>query len=283
MSLFPEELIQYTHSQAEKAAQDEEQLKAEAAAMSSVRQLLAEFYLYLNKGWPLHILDARDRQPDLIQHLEKSQNSILSIINKICDAASKESAKLEPFPIRFPQAISEACSKANLPLDNSSRHPDYTFDQRFIKLRIDDAKRIAIISNYEVKRKSSKFPADVEAIIENIQKERRRLFDRSFEGEVFIKQLRDSYKALVDQGNLRDGDSVPIRDVYNNLGNSKLKSDEFLVDLSRLMDQGPKSIDDRCLELQQTKDDKQGMLLLGKVDRGYTGFILFKKKIGNVE
>ena len=55
------------------------------------------------------------------------------------------------------------------------------------------------------------------------------------------------------------------------------RTDEFLVDLSRLAQDGPFEIDGRRLDLQQTKDTNQGMLLHGAAGRGYVGFIVFKE------
>jgi hypothetical protein len=56
-----------------------------------------------------------------------------------------------------------------------------------------------------------------------------------------------------------------------------LRSDEFLVDLSQLAQDGPFEIGGRKLDLQQTKDTNQGMLLHGAAGRGYVGYIVFKE------
>lgn len=275
MTIFSNEIIQHAHDQAQQAACEEDRLKAEAKIMASTRQLLAELYLYLNKSWPLHILDALSRQSDLRKELESIQPSIFSLLSEISREAENAAQKLEPFPARFPQAINEACLKVGLAIDDYSRHPEYTFEKRFITLKINDAKKTAAISNYESKRKIS-LPADTEAVIEKLQEERQRLFDRPFDNQAFIRLIRESYKSLLAEEKMRDGSSISIRKIYAKIKgrNAKYASDEFLVDLSRLVDQGSASVNNLRLELQQTKDTKEGMLLLGA--GGYTGFIFFK-------
>src|SRR5262249_14103360 len=138
-------------------------------------------------------------------------------------------------------------------------------------------KRTARLSNHE--GRLAEIPADIAAVVEAIQQEQKRVFGRAFNGAKFLKLLRAQYKAVVTKEKQTDGASVPIRQITRRLGkNAKgFRTDEFLVDLSRLAEQGPFEIDGRRLDLQQTKDTSQGMLLHGAAARGYVGFVVFKE------
>ena len=72
---------------------------------------------------------------------------------------------------------------------------------------------------------------------------------------------------------------MPIRRITHRLGKNEkgFHTDEFLVDLSRLAEEGPLQVDDVKVDLQQTKDTTQGMLLHGVASSGYVGFIVFRK------
>lgn len=85
--------------------------------------------------------------------------------------------------------------------------------------------------------------------------------------------------AIIKKSKLTDGSSILIRAIIQNLKkkDTNLSSDEFLVDLSKLVQEGHGEINDRKFELQQTKDMKEGMLLYGTLSPTYVGFILFKK------
>jgi hypothetical protein len=178
---------------------------------------------------------------------------------------------------RFPALLEEASRKDSLPLDSDSRHPKYRFERGFFQLEIDETKRMARLSDHE--GRLAEIPADVQAIVEIINREHKRIFGRKFNGNKFLKNLRTQYKAVLKKEKKSDGSSVPIRHITRRLGKNKkgFRTDEFLVDLSQLAEKGPLEIDGRRLDLQQTKDTNQGMLLYGAAARGYIGFIVFKE------
>lgn len=122
-------------------------------------------------------------------------------------------------------------------------------------------------------------PADVGAVVEVVGAELRRLFQRPFDGDKFLRKIRSHYLAVLKKEGLKDGDVLPIRRITHRLGKNEkgFRSDEFLVDLSKLAEQGPLEADGVKLDLQQTKDTNQGMLLHGIASRGYVGFIVFRK------
>ncbi len=94
-----------------------------------------------------------------------------------------------------------------------------------------------------------------------------------------LSKLRHQYLAIVRRDKESDGASIPIRNLTSRLGKNEkgFRTDEFLIDLSRLVESDHLEIDGRRLDLQQTKDAHQGMLLHGAAGRGYIGFITFRK------
>ena len=125
-------------------------------------------------------------------------------------------------------------------------------------------------------------PADIQAIVEAVQREHKRIFGRSFNGPKFLKQLRSQYKAIIKKERKQDGDPVPIRQIACRFGGTKKqgpKTDEFLLDISRLALEESAKIEGRKFGLQQTKNTEEGMLLRGAAAHGYVGFIVFKEEV----
>ena len=124
-------------------------------------------------------------------------------------------------------------------------------------------------------------PADVDAVVERIRIEYIRVFGRRFHGPNFLKKIRAQYNRIIQREHLRDGESVPIKEITRLLKKKEkeFRMDEFVADLSILAEKGPHDIDGRQIDLQQTKDIQQGVLLNGASSRGYIGFIIFKEKI----
>lgn len=274
MNTFPEILIEQAKKSAEQAAKKVSELKAEAEKAEQIHQLLAATFLYLGKGWVFHILDLNQQQAPLLKTMASEHHPAMAAFKEIYHLAAEQAAKFSF--VHFPKALADACNDAGLLIDKESRHPTYLFDQNFLKLKINESKKTARLSNYEVKA-LWEIPADAVAIAEGIQREHQRLFGRKFDRAEFLKMLRVQYLTLLKQEKKKDGESVPIRHITRRLGKNKNKfrTDEFLIDLSRLVKDGPTEIDGRCLELQQTKDENRGMLLYGKDGRGYVGFIIF--------
>ncbi|GAB4367753.1 MAG: hypothetical protein Kow00121_06320 [Elainellaceae cyanobacterium] len=275
MNSFPENLIEQAKESAEQAAKKAAELKAEAEKAEQIHQLLAAMFLYLSKGWMFHILDLKQQQAPLLKTMASEHHPAMAAFEEVYHLAAEQAAKFSP--VHFPKALADACNDAGLPIDKESRHPTYLFDHNFFKLTINESKKTARLSNYEAKA-LWEMPADAGAIVEGIQREHQRLFERKFDGAEFLKMLRTQYLALLKQEKKKDGESIPIRDITRRLGKNKdkFRTDEFLIDLSRLVKDGPTEIDGRCLELQQTKDENRGMLLYGKDGRGYVGFVVFK-------
>ena len=266
------DILRELRNGAESEARDLKRREEEAAQVEAFWDNLVK---YLDKHWPIHILHLLERESVLLGRIRTTANeNATSVISALSQNAQKNAAVLKR---RFPDTLYQACQEDGLTIHRESRHPRYYFEDKFFTLEINDQRLLARLSDYE--GRLDEFPADIGAIIETIQRERRRLFGRQFDGKQFLKKLRKEYLAVLKKEEQEDGASVPIRHITRRLGKNEkgFRSDEFLVDLSRLVTAGPLEITGRRLELQQTKDTHQGMLLHGHATHGYVGFVLFRK------
>lgn len=256
------------------ARQRAKALQAEADGAARLLKVWEELSSFVERNWPLHTLDLLEKQRELLRTMRTERHPAIHALDDLLCSAKEEAESVRR---RFINGLDEACSKNGIPLDRESRHPRYTFEKGFIQLEIDDQKGLARLSDHE--GRLDEFLADIGAIVEGIQREHARLFGRQFDGRKFLQKLRRNYLAVLEKQGETDGASVPIRRITTRLGKNEegFRTDEFLVDLSRLVERGPAETDGFRFDLQQTKDTNQGMLLHGAAGRGYVGFITFRK------
>lgn len=230
---------------------------------------------YVAKGWVFHVQDAFRRNASVIAVIEHEKPETHGLLDQIKSIAMETTRTMLR---RYPAYLDEACAAAGLPIDRESRHPKYTIDKGFFQLVIDEGAGMARLSDYE--GQLDELPADVEAVVQVLQREHSRVFGRKRDDKRFLAKLRRQYLAVIQKAGLADGESVPIRQLTRRLGKNEkgFRTDEFLVDLSRLVEAGQVGIEGRRLDLQQTKDTHQGMLLHGPAGRAYIGFIAFRKE-----
>jgi hypothetical protein len=271
---FPLEIIDQIRQLHGSAKIETQRRRTEAEEAARTERVWAEFEHYLKKGWPLHILEIVDKESPRFKQMRAENHSSIKEIENAYRIAKEEADRIFR---RFPSFLEGAFREVAPAIDSSSRHPKYSIGGGFFQLEIDERKRLARLSDYE--GRLAEIPADIEAIVETVQKEYNRIFSRNYNGQKFLKSLRTQYKAIIKKEKKPDGSSVPIRHITRRLGKNikGFRTDEFLLDLSRLAQEGPFDIDGRRLDLQQTKDTKQGMLLHGAAGRGYIGFIVFKE------
>jgi hypothetical protein len=271
---FPVKYVEALRAAHASCHQELSDLRAKIASLTKDEQLLGELLAYSSKGWALHFLAVIDREKLRLQALRSSGIRLIPELEEAYKLAREESDRIMR---HYPGMLEEGCKAAEIPIDQDSRHPRYTFNEKFILLEVDDRRGTARLSDRE--GRLGELPADIPAVIDAVKQEQRRLFGRPFDGKKFILQLRAKYKIVLRRENLEDGASVPIRKITARLGKDVkgFKTDEFLVDLSRLVESGPLSVDGRTLDLQQTKDTNDGMLLPGAAGRGYIGFVLFRE------
>jgi len=271
---FPLEILDQVRELHGTAKTEAERLRAAAEEAAQAQKVWASCQDWMAKGWPMHFLSLVDKEASRLKKMRADNHPAIPAIEEAYRLANEEANHIIR---RFPALLEEACRSYKLSLDLESRHPKYSLKSGFFRLEIDEQKRQARLSDHE--GRLAELPADIPAIVETIQREHARIFERSFNGRKFLKMLRGQYKASIKKQKQSDGSSVPIRHITRRLGKNlkRFRTDEFLVDLSRLAQEGPFEIDNRRLDLQQTKDTNQGMLLHGAAGRGYIGFVVFKE------
>lgn len=272
---FPESLLNIAEEQTVNAVHKAKELQAQAEEAASIQKLWEDLTSFMKRGWLLHLLDAIDKQQPLIKKMRADNHSTISSLDEINQIAKEQAAQIKSY--KFPSDLEAACQTANLPLDRDSAHPNYKFENGFFQLHIDNQKRIARLADYE-SPKLCELPADIGAIVEALQREHKRIFERKFNAKAFLKKLRKQYLDIVKKEKQTDGSSIPIRHITRRLGKNEkgFRSDEFLLDLSRLVEQDLTEIEGMRLDLQQTKYSNRG-LLLHINNKRYIGSILFKK------
>jgi len=270
---FPDNLSELLHPLRVEASQRAQKLGAEADEALRIQKMWEALASFIARGWPLHVLNLLERERRLLNKI-RDDSRAASLLDEIYRTVNQIAPRVLQ---RFPADIEQACAASKVPLDLDSRHPRYTFQRGFFTLEIHEQKFLARLSDLE--GQLDEFPPDVGAVVTAIQREDKRVFGRPFDGSRFLKKLRHHYVAVVKKENLPDGASVPLRHITARLGKNEkgFRTDEFLIDLSRLVEKGPLEIDGVRLDLQQTKDTHQGMLLHGLAGRGYVGLITFRK------
>jgi hypothetical protein len=260
-----------------------DELSEQYSRLNSQAKVAEENYNCINKlfnalenKYYAEILQLRDSQSAIFKRV-CSEPDLANLIESIF---SLSQSKCETIAKNYPRLIEKASSMDGLQLDKNSRHPRYTFFDRFIVLEIDDLAFKAKASTSESRLFTK--PFDIELVLTEIKHESDRLFKRSFNAQNFIKRLFIDYKTIISKEGKTIGETVPIRKITTRRGKNQsgFRTDEFIIDLSKLIESKTKSIEDCVLELGQTKDTQSGMLLHGELSfGGYIGFISFKKEI----
>lgn len=254
-------------------------LQEQLTEAKRLARLLKDLILFRNRALALHIKALCEKEKDFLKTLREKNHLAIPAIEELYREMNAKSGDV----IRnIPGNLEKLAKSEGLTLDFSrSGHPRYCFESGgFIEVEVQDKKLEAKIGNRE--GFFVKISADSAAIIDIVKQEKKRLFDRAFSGSRFLADLRSGYVLAIKTKKSLDGDPVPLREVFDKM-NRKIscrkgyKSDEFLVDLSRLVVEGPGETKGYRFELQQTKDTKEGMLLLGDAGRGMVNLLIFKK------
>jgi len=271
---FADSLLSLSQEQKSITNHDAQRIKLEHEKAEKIKKFWEELDICLHRGWTLHILGIIEKEAVLVEELKKIQHLSIITLHEINKAARENAEKIKFY--HFPNLLDQAFNQANLPLDRNSAHPNYKFEGGFFELHINEQKRTARLSNYE-NTKLFEIAADIEAIVEACQREHKRIFTRQFDSKKFLKKLRKLYLTIIKENKLQDGSSIAIRQVTTRLGKNEkgFRTDEFLIEISRLVSQKQVEIDGRKLDCQQTKDIKAGMYLHIEPKR-YIGSILFR-------
>ena len=227
----------------------------------------------LRQGHSAQALFLLRREAEFIRDLETTHDAAVQQLREVQRQLQQHARSSVASGTReFPAAARDAGIK----IDNTSRHPTYTFHQGFLRLEMDEGKLTARV----VPRDGNEvvFGLDLDLVIKTIRSEQTRLFDRKIDAQNFLRSLHTAYAAVLRTEGRLDGDELPLRRVVNRLAKNlnRFAADEFNVDLSRLVQRGDLLIDGKRVHLNHTRDPRLGMLLNGLESGGYVGFISFK-------
>ena len=257
------------------AVENAHRLRVEAERAARLPAIWENLARYVRNDWLCHAQYLLEQEKDTIARIAEEDPQASTTVRQISEYAEKGVTTMMR---RFPNLLETACDKV-LPLDPEGRHPRYTFENNFFTLEIDEVRRHACLS--DVGGKLLEFPADVGAVIEHVQHERTRLFSRPFDGRKYLALLRKGYVEYVkSQPNETDGVSMPIRRLFQWLSNKDktYRLDEFIVDLSRLVQQGPHAVSGKTFELQQGRNVNQAVLLHLPDHSRYVSYLIFRKE-----
>lgn len=229
----------------------------------------------LKNGQSAQILELRDGMSQIFSRVSNNSPVLSQKLKKIFDDASEKCQKISR---EYPSLILEASQNNGLQIDQTSTHPRYTFCDQFIILEVDDKK-------YKAKaytREGNLFlkPFDISLVISCLKQEINRIFGRPFNAHKFAKMLYSNYSSIIKHEKKRMGDQILIRKITTRLGKNlkNFRTDEFIVDLSKLIEGEAPSVYGYKIELGHTKDDRAGILLHHLETHGYVGFISMKKE-----
>ena len=257
-----------------KSAELKERLQINQKQQKALEELLG----YLERGWPIHAQGLLEKNLDQLKQLEQKNDPAPENLEDIFNAAADLKEKTRK---RFPGMLNEACVKAGIEIGTDSAHPKYYFRDRFLTLEISDLKAMASLQGPTGKIKT--IPADVLAIVDLLETEISRLFGRGFDGQETMEVVRSHYLKLIKSKDKLDGDGVAIKEIADSISaesKNPFRLDEFILDVSWLLERGPLEIEGRRIDLQQTKDTSLGILLYGMEGSGMVGYIQFRETKG---
>lgn len=250
------------------------ELKQQVEAATKAADIWSRVLKARDQGLWFQLRALIEEEKSYFHRLREAGEPVIQTLEGLYREAKERTADLL---LSLPRDIEKLAERENLALDRISRHPKYTFKDGFITLLVDESKRVARISNYEAKLPD--VPLDIESIGAVMKSEEARLFAREFEGVKFLQKLRAVYLAILEKEASPDGSPVPIRIIARKMASNdaKYRRDEFLIDLSKLVVEGPAEISGFKFELQQTSDASQGVLLYGPASRGMINLLIFTK------
>lgn len=230
---------------------------------------------HLTKGELGSVLVHLRSHRDYVESMAADQDPIASDLEALRNYAHMSAtSNAREFGRIFP----EAARRAGLVIDSSSRHPKYTFRDRFIWLELDEKRLVVRLQSRD--GDAREFGLDLDLIVGALRGEESRLFEREFNAEAFLRSVYRAYSAVLRAEKLAEGTDVPIRRVTHRLGKNlnRFSTDEFNVDLAKAIQSGHTSVDGLQLHLNHTRNTRQGFLLHGLEQGGYVGFISFKRE-----
>jgi hypothetical protein len=160
-------------------------------AEDNFRVLESAFQFY-QKGWSAHFKHLIEKKSDFFKKLRVSNSEAAKIFEEIYIIAKKT----VPEELRrFPGTFEKACNDMGLDIDRTSRHPHYKVCQGFLEVEVLESSEEIRISDRE--GTLQKIPCDIGALIENLQQENKRIFQRKVKPQDFLNRLYKEYKTIL--------------------------------------------------------------------------------------
>jgi hypothetical protein len=257
---------------ADEAQRRAEALREELAEADHRADVLRRVASYIERGLRAHLAVLLREEGQRSQSLMVGGEPLAPLMRQLLKDA-EELARTDAR--QFPKSFERECRNAGLELDRSWRHPIYSVRQ-FIQVEVDEASLTATVTP----RGGSAVvvPIDVSVLVEVIEAEIRRLFDRKVDAQRFLKTLYSAYLAVIRAEGKPEGEEMPLRRVTHRLSKNvaRFSADEFAIDLGQVLDSGETLIEGRRLHVNQSRNLRQGLLLPGHETGGYVGQISFR-------
>lgn len=267
-------ILQIFETAAKERANKIDHFKTIVSALSGEKNFLETAAAMLSDEEFVNLWAFMKKQKDLAEHMKETP-VLADAVRDLFESADKKCVEIF---LDFPNLFDKALSGKGVLLDANSRHPEYAIADGFIKIHIDERQRTATVSNYEAIVK--KMPAEIRTLVDFLVDEKKRLFERPFDGTTVFNMFLDAYLAIVRTASGSDSGPVPIRDIFVFIlkSNKEYSKDTLLLDFSRLLQQIPDHKTQYTMHVQQTKDAKSGVLAYHAENRGYIGYLQFHKE-----
>ncbi|MGB9666889.1 MAG: hypothetical protein ACPL2N_06230 [Candidatus Cryosericum sp.] len=260
----------------------EERLRRQLADLESREPLVEELHVYVRSRfrdkWPLHVIDWFSRNSLLVDEIKHDKGSTLaSALEVILEEAKGQAEELKK---RYSSRMDQTAKDMSFKPDKTSRHPVYRFCNGFFTVTIAEPSYTARIEDLAGPL-VDRMPADPNAVIAYLKQEYGRVFGRPFDRQAFLQKLLKNYLAIIEKDpTLKEGDPIGIRRITSRLHDNEknFHNDEFLRDLTQLLEAGVAQIDGWTLVLEQTKDIDRGLYVFPKNGAGYVGFLRFVRR-----
>jgi hypothetical protein len=260
----------------------EERLQEDLLGVQEKRAPFDELHRYLrersHEKWPLHVIDWFSRNEGLVRGIDRSgKGKLPGAMKRILQEATQDAEELKK---RHSFWMDTTAAKRKFKPDPTSRHPTYRFRDGFFTVVVSEPSFTAHIETLAGLLRE-RMPADPDAVIGYLLGEKSRIFDRPFDAEALLRRLLRNYLAIVERdASIKPGEPIPIRRIMGRLRDNEkeFRNDEFLVDLTRLLDSHVSSVDGQTLVLEQTKDVERGLYVFPKYGKGYVGFLRFMRR-----
>lgn len=258
--------------------QTEERLQQDLTEVHNRLPLFNELHQYVHDKWPLHVMDWFSRNKAVVEEIDHSiKGRLSSAMMRTLREATEGSDELKK---RYPFWMDTTAAKLKFKPDPASRHPVYRFRDGFFTVTISEPSYTARIEDLAGPL-VDRMPADPDAVVSYLLQEKARIFGRPFDAAAFLQRLLRTYVAIVEKDpELKVGEAVPIRHITGRLRDNEkaFHNDEFLVDLTKLLDSHVSDIDGWKWSLEQTKEIERGLYVFPKYGKGYVGFLRFTRR-----